>query len=106
MSNRHYTVTEIRTIKRFAGVKSTQEIADDLGRSKASVVVQAMKHKVSLRMHGEDHYNAVLSNMHVQMIDALVGCGFTCAEIHINLFPQVSRNTVYAVVQKYNRKVC
>ena len=99
-----YTDSEKSLLKEYAGKLPKKELAAMLKRSEASLQVQARKLEVSLRMVGEDHWNAKLTNLQVQMIDSLVVCGFSCAEIHEGLFPDLSRHTIYAVIAKYNRK--
>lgn len=99
-----YTPDEVLTIKKHAGVKSTQDIAAILDRSYQSVVRKAGELNISLRLLGEDHYNAKLSNLQVEMIHSLHVCGFKIAEIHKAAFNHVDYNTIHAVVNAYNRK--
>lgn len=99
-----YIEDERSIIRKYAGKKSTHEIAAILGRSYQSIVREAGKMKVSLRLLGEDHYNAKLSNLQVEMIHALYVSGFQIVEIHKAAFNHVSYDTIHAVVHAYNRK--
>ncbi len=103
--NRYYSPDEDLIIKKYAGDKSTATIAAIIGRSRQSVSIRARKLGLSLRQVGEDHYNAKLSNLQVEMIHALSNSGFRVCEIHKAAFNHVVYDTIQAAVVAYNRKI-
>ena len=100
-----YTPDELLFIRKNAGVISDKEIAKAIGKEQKGVQIQARKMGVSLRLLGELHHGSKLSDLQVEMINALTVSGFRPCEIHKAAFSHVHRNTVHAVVAAYNRKV-
>ena len=105
MSGIRYSHDVRQTIRKRAGTKLTSDIALELGIEPTAVRKLAGVIGVSLRLVGENHNNAKLSNLQVEMINALTVSGFRPCEIHKAAFSHVHRNTVHAVVAAYNRKV-
>jgi hypothetical protein len=101
-----YTQEEEKTIKKYAGVKKIDDIAAILGRTKVSIASKAARMKLSLRTSiGEDHHWAKLSNLQVEMINALTVSGFGVKEIHAAAFSHVDYSTINRITLAYNRKV-
>jgi len=92
---KYYTEEEDKIIKKYAGVKKTEDIALILGRSASSLEGRVKKLGVSLRMKGENHHGSKLSNLQIEMIYALKISGFRACEIHKAAFNHVNYNTVH-----------
>lgn len=97
-SHKPYTEETKQTIVAFAGKKTASEIATITGRSTAGVYQYARRHGIDLKQRGENHYNAKLKDLQVQMIWALHAAGFTGAEIHQQLFSDLGRATIYDII--------
>jgi|TARA_R110000803_G_scaffold125564_1_gene193201 hypothetical protein len=105
MSGYRYSQEQKNTIRKYAGIKSAEEIALMIGKRPENVHTQGKKLGVSLRVKiGEKHHNAKLTNLQVEMINALSISGFRVVEIHKAAFNHVAYDTIFAVVAAYNRK--
>jgi predicted transcriptional regulator len=81
MSRRFWTPVEDAQLRKLAGVKTAEEIAMILGRTKSGVHHRVKLLKLNGRLHGEHHWNAKISNVKAAMIGALYDAGFTVNEI-------------------------
>ena len=90
-------------IREYAGTKTAAEIGIMIGRSQAAVWNKARALGVCLKKVGEDHYKAKLSNLQVEMINALLVSGFKPHEIHKAAFNHVHYNTVQSVTSCWSR---
>ena len=105
MPRNPYTEEEENILKKFAGVKSTEEIAMILGRTKASVAQKAPRMGLSLRTNiGQDHFGAKLSDLQVEMIRVLSEAGFRGCEIHKAAFNHVADDTIYSITSFWRRQ--
>ena len=105
MSGYRYPEESKAIIRQFAGIKSAEEIGLILGKPTHSIYQQAKKLKVDIKTNvGESHKNAKLSNLQVEMINALTVSGFKVVEIHKAAFNHVAYDTIHAVTAAYNRK--
>ena len=105
MPRNPYTKEEEKILRKWAGIKSADDIAVIIGRTRISVSSKAARMKLSLRTNiGEDHHNAKLSNLQVEMINALTVSGFRVIEIHAAAFSHVDYSTINSVTLAYNRK--
>ena len=68
MKTRYYSEEEIDVIREFAGKKIAEEIGIMLGRTRDSVLNRASRSKICLRLEGENHRGAKLSNLQAQMV--------------------------------------
>lgn len=99
-----YTEEEELTISEFAGIKTAEEIGLMIGRTRPSVLRKAERLGLSLRQIGENHYKSRLSNLQVEMINALFAGGFKSCEIHQAAFNHVAANTIYSITSCWSRQ--
>ena len=104
VARKPYTKEEEEVIREYAGVKTAEEIGVMIGRTRTMVLSKARMMRVSLKMAGEDHHNSVLSNLQVEMVNALTVNGFKPHEIHQAAFSHVHYNTVQSITSCWNRK--
>ena len=90
-------------LRKYAGIKTAEEISVILGRSKHSIWSRAAKLEISLQRHGENHQGSKLSNLQVEMLHALVDAGFGTAEIHQACLPHVTVAHIYEIKQLFKR---
>ena len=98
-----YTNSEEAILRKYAGKKSSEEIAVILGRSRYSVLQKAKLSKISLRQIGEDHHKATLSNLQVEIIRSLDESGFSVRDIHEAIFSSKSIDTIRSIVTLWKR---
>jgi len=104
MPREPYTKEHEAVIAKWAGIKTAEEIGIIIGRTRASVLQKAPRLGLSLRLIGENHYKAKLSNLQVEMINALFVGGFKPCEIHQAAFNHVAANTIYSITSCWNRR--
>ena len=95
---------DVPMLKKYAGIKTTEEIGVILGRSTCSVASYAAKAGISLKRYGENHRDAKLSNLQVQMLHALSDAGFETGEIRKACFPHVSTGCIYEI-KNMNKRI-
>jgi hypothetical protein len=59
---RTWTEHDIAKLRSLAGMAPTAQIADQLGRTQAAVVMQAFKMRLSLRLQGPSQYDVATAN--------------------------------------------
>lgn len=79
--HRSYSIDEIHYLRRFAGILSTDEIANNLNRSKKSVLWKAAELKISLMLYGEKHHSGKLTAEDIELIRNLENQGITQTKI-------------------------
>lgn len=103
MKTRYYSEEEIDVIREFAGKKIAEEIGIMLGRTRDSVLNRASRSKICLRLEGENHRGAKLSNLQAQMVKVLFDAGYNSGEIHKACFDHVSPGCIQGITLGNNR---
>lgn len=98
-----YTKDEDDFIREWAGKRTAAQIGAHIGRTSIAIVNRFRILKISGKMVGEDHYNSKLSNLQVEMLHALVECGFTGSEIHKAVFKHVTKHHIYDIINSKAR---
>jgi hypothetical protein len=98
MSGTPYTFEDLRFIRKWAGIKTTTEIAGYLGRTRAGVAQFARSKGINLKQVGQYHYNAKLTDKQVDELLTLHGCGYTPKQLHDHL-PHVTIKTIYDILE-------
>lgn len=82
MGGRRYTLKEDRVIRKYAGVKSAEEIGMMIDRPRHGIHNRIRKLGLSGHLHGEHHWAAKVDGLRLSMIHTLLDAGFTPSEIH------------------------
>jgi hypothetical protein len=92
--SRFYTEADEGIIRKYAGIKTAEEIGLMVGRPVNAIHSKASSMKVSVRMIGEDHHSCKLSNLQIEILNALYVSGFKAKEIHQACFSHMSLNAI------------
>ncbi|AXH72143.1 MAG: DNA-binding protein [Siphoviridae sp. ctdc_1] len=76
-----FTPDEIRLIRRLAKTHTAQQIAEMTGRSRRSVANKAFDLGISMKKHGDNHYNVKYSDEDVELARQLHEAGLGVREI-------------------------
>lgn len=93
-----YTHEDLKYIRKWAGIKTTTEIAGHLGRTRSGVAQYALSKGINLKQVGQHHYNAKLTDQQVEELLTLHGCGYTPKQLHAHL-PHVTLTTIYDILE-------
>ena len=94
-----WTVTEIRTLKRLAGIKTARDIAELLGRTRGSIMAKAARDDIPMRKRNENHHNHKLSDLQVEMLRTLADAGFQLVDIRAACFSHVGIDCIKSINQ-------
>ena len=98
-----WTKARDRNLKELAGHHTVEDIGESLGRTPAAIRSRAQVLGVSLKVCGELHSRAKLSNCQVEMVKVLHHEGFTIAEIQREAFQFVHHSTLGDITRGYTR---
>lgn len=82
MGGRRYTLKEDRVIRKYAGVKSAEEIGMMIDRPKDGIHHRLKRLGLSGHLHGEHHWAAKVDSLRVSMIYTLLDAGYAPSEVH------------------------
>lgn len=82
MGHRKYTLQEDAVIRKYAGIKSAEEIGMMIGRPKNGVHHRIKRLGLTGHLHGDHHWNAKVDSLKISMIHTLLDSGFKTSEIY------------------------
>ena len=94
MNRRPWTEYEEKVLRQMAGVKTAAEIAEELGRTRQSVFDKFRRMGISGVKAGENHWNAKLTQLQVDMIGTLYDAGYTARDIQQAFSLDVPKSTL------------
>lgn len=101
MHPRHYQYSpdDIKRIKELAGKVPARLIAEELGKSRYSILRKIRKLGLDSRVVGEHHWNARLPNLSAAMVGVLADAGFAAKEIQqvLNTPQDITLNMIYDI---------
>jgi len=76
-----FTPAEVNLIRTLAATHTAQQIADMTGRNRRSIANKAAELRISMKKHGDNHYNMKHTDHDIELCRILYDEGLPIAEI-------------------------